>query len=232
MSRPFPQISQKTAHLFCSSFHLAEDAYPKDGKYLTGIATVSCALVELPERNLPKSGSIHAVGSVKRKRSPTSTQETPTRSPRAGGPGCDRKPRLQAWAFSRMLSKEELMALHLGTRTRYHRDYQIPVQSTEIVNPGVEVVVSGFMQCEFPGCSASVTLTGLPTNGDARCFFTYGVAITDFSGPEEVVEYIRIDEHTVVERCWPQADGNPDTLPLGEVNRHLARWQCLRVSFV
>lgn len=47
------------------------------------------------------------------------------------------------------------------------------------------------MQCEFPGCSASVTLTGLPTNGDARCFFTYGVAITDFSGPEEVVEYIR-----------------------------------------
>ncbi|CAK9071313.1 Uncharacterized protein SCF082_LOCUS35320 [Durusdinium trenchii] len=190
------------------------DAYPKDGKYLTGIATVSCALVELPERNLPKSGSIHAVGSVKR----SCEGSTLTAIGGAVGATADgMAPSMylgQAWAFSRMLSKEELMALHLGTRTRYHRDYQIPVQSTEIVNPGVEVVVSGFMQCEFPGCSASVTLTGLPTNGDARCFFTYGVAITDFSGPEEVVEYIRIDEHTVVERCWPQADGNPDTFYL------------------
>lgn len=49
----------------------------------------------------------------------------------------------QAWAFQRMLPLDELMALHLGTRTRYHRDYQIPVTSTEIVKPGVEVVVSG-----------------------------------------------------------------------------------------
>jgi len=47
------------------------------------------------------------------------------------------------------------------------------------------------LQCEFPGCSASVTLTGLPTNGDAQCFLTLKVRITDFSGPEEVVEYIR-----------------------------------------
>ena len=43
-----------------------------------------------------------------------------------------------------MLPVDELMALHLGTRTRYHRDYQIPVTSTEIVKPGVEVVVSGY----------------------------------------------------------------------------------------
>lgn len=117
----------------------------------------------------------------------------------------------QAWAFQRMLPMDELMALHLGTRTRYHRDYQIPV-TTEIVKPGVEVVVSGILQCEFPGCSASATLTGLPTNGDAQCFLTFKVRITDFSGPEEVVEYIRIDNdvQNVVENCWPQADGNPD----------------------
>ena len=50
---------------------------------------------------------------------------------------------IQAWAFQRMLPMDELMALHLGTRTRYHRDYQIPV-TTEIVKPGVEVVVSGY----------------------------------------------------------------------------------------
>ena len=75
------------------------------------------------------------------------------------------------------------------------------------------------MQCAPAGCEASVTLMNLPTNGDARCFLTFKVAITDFSGPEEVVEYIKIDDQTVVERCWPREDGNPNTLCLDGLRR-------------
>lgn len=186
------------------------DAYPKNGMYLSGFAAISCAQITPPPRGLPKSGSIHALGSVKRSCTGSTLNGI---GGTMGATDMGDMPSVyisQAWVFPRMLSEDELMALHLGTRTRYYRDYQIPVQSTEIVKPGAEVVVSGFMQCEFAGCSASVTLQGLPTNGDAQCFLTFKVRITDFSGPEEVVEYIRIDDLTVVERCWPQADGNPD----------------------
>lgn len=188
------------------------DAYPKDGMYLSGFAAISCAQVMPPARGLPKSGSLHALGSVKRSCSGSTLKAVGGAMGSTAAGDAASIYISQAWAFQRMLPVDELMALHLGTRTRYHRDYQIPVTSTEIVKPGVEVVVSGILQCEFPGCSASVTLTGLPTNGDAQCFLTLKVRITDFSGPEEVVEYIRIDNdvHNVVENCWPQADGNPD----------------------
>ena len=45
----------------------------------------------------------------------------------------------------------------------------------------IQIVISAVSPCftmlhlNCPGCSSSVTLTGLPTNGDAQCFLTFKV---------------------------------------------------------
>ncbi|CAE7663965.1 unnamed protein product, partial [Symbiodinium sp. CCMP2456] len=188
------------------------DMYPKDGLLLNGIATIACARVALPGRRLPRSGSIHVVGEAPRTCAGSVLQGVGGTAGMAVDGSMPDTYISQAWMWDRALNDDELMALHLGTRTRYHRDYQINLQNVQVVRPGAEIKASGIMQCSQPGCQASVELSGLPTNADARCFLTFGVAMTDFSGPEEVVEYIAIDDYNVVERCWPQVDGDPDNM--------------------
>ncbi|CAE7949982.1 unnamed protein product [Symbiodinium sp. KB8] len=188
------------------------DMYPKDGLLLNGIATIACARVALPGRRLPRSGSIHVVGEAPRTCAGSVLQGVGGTAGMAVDGSMPDMYISQAWMWDRALNDDELMALHLGTRTRYHRDYQINLQNVQVVRPGAEIKASGIMQCSQPGCQASVELSGLPTNADARCFLTFGVAMTDFSGPEEVVEYIAIDDYNVVERCWPQVDGDPNNM--------------------
>lgn len=188
------------------------DMYPKDGLLLNGIATIACARVALPGRRLPRSGSIHVVGEAPRTCAGSVLQAVGGTAGMAVDGSMPDTYISQAWMWDRALNDEELMALHLGTRTRYHRDYQINLQNVQVVRPGAEIKASGIMQCSQPGCSASVEVSGLPTNADARCFLTFGIAMTDFSGPEEVVEYIAIDDYNVVERCWPQVDGDPNNM--------------------
>eukprot|EP00931_Biecheleriopsis_adriatica_P018955 TRINITY_DN13072_c0_g1_i1.p1 TRINITY_DN13072_c0_g1~~TRINITY_DN13072_c0_g1_i1.p1 ORF type:complete len:4043 (+),score=569.27 TRINITY_DN13072_c0_g1_i1:111-12239(+) len=187
----------------------AVDEFPKDGMFVSGVAKVSCPRLKLPDRNLPKSGSIREVGKVERTCSGAVLQSVGG-STWSGGD----VPEMylgQAWFWNRALSKEEVESLHLGTRTRYYPDYQLELKDRDVVHPGEEILSTGKMYCAQPGCVASTMLVGLPGSADATCALTVDVALTDFSSSTEIVEWIKIDGHTVVENCWPGGDDDQNT---------------------
>ncbi|CAE8587809.1 unnamed protein product, partial [Polarella glacialis] len=118
----------------------------------------------------------------------------------------------QAWAWDHQLSPDEVKSLYLATRTRYYPNYEADIRNGQVVTSGQEVKVSGRLGCPQPGCSSTITLSGLPTTAATICKLTVDVVITDYSNPNEVVEFINIDGFDVIKNCWPGKDNAPSEL--------------------
>lgn len=114
----------------------------------------------------------------------------------------------QAWAWDRALSDGDLEALYEATRLRYHKDYHAPVvQQSEPVQH--QVRLTSTLRCGFPGCRASARLPAFVASANWSCFLTASIAVTDFSTPHEVVQFIQVGGINVSNDCFPRAERRP-----------------------
>lgn len=164
---------------------------------------VECRRTTFPGRIAPPSGAMRKVGVADRTCAGATLQAI------GGSVGGDKPGAYyvgQAWAWDRDLSEDEVDSLFRATRTRYYGSHVLGVAGKRVAAPASLVRAVGEARCRLPGCTAAVTLTGLPTTMAAKCMLTVGVAITDFGNPLEVVEWISIDDMQVVTHCWPGRD--------------------------
>eukprot|EP00929_Paragymnodinium_shiwhaense_P117319 TRINITY_DN8778_c0_g1_i1.p1 TRINITY_DN8778_c0_g1~~TRINITY_DN8778_c0_g1_i1.p1 ORF type:complete len:6658 (+),score=1287.90 TRINITY_DN8778_c0_g1_i1:1019-19975(+) len=189
--------------------------YPRNGEYLAGVATVTCKRIDLKDPYAPPSGALRKVGVAGR----TCAGAMIRNLAASTGNSSSGPPKVylgQAYMWDRVLNLDELRSLFHATRMRYYPEYDVQViPGTGVSRDAAEVVVTQNMRCKQGACPVRATFKGLPVDRAATCVISVAVAITDFSDPSEVVEYIRLEPDSeaidIVTNCWPGKDNEPET---------------------
>eukprot|EP00929_Paragymnodinium_shiwhaense_P005998 TRINITY_DN10879_c0_g1_i2.p1 TRINITY_DN10879_c0_g1~~TRINITY_DN10879_c0_g1_i2.p1 ORF type:complete len:4229 (-),score=803.04 TRINITY_DN10879_c0_g1_i2:134-12820(-) len=186
--------------------------YPTaEGMLLAGVAKVHCKRVTLPDKRSPTSGGLRQVGVASRTCAGTVLQAVGGSAGQAASGGA--APTLhvgEAYYWDRRLSDDELVSLFHGTRMRYNPIYEAPVADAHVRQARDETLSSAELWCEVPGCTATRTITGIPSSADAKCLLTVSVALTDFGDLGEVVEFVKLDGIEVLSNCWPGRDNDQE----------------------
>lgn len=188
----------------------AYSSYLHEGAHLSGRVRISCAPRRLAAPLEAPGTAMRQVGVAGRTCAGERVEAlaaTTANASDAGDPAVLHV--AQAWAWDRSLSKTEIDALFHATRPRYSRRYTHRLPEQPILLPASDWRASATMSCAESGCIANTTFRDVPPAAHWICYFSVQVAITDFSTPTEVVEYIRIGGVDVVTDCWPGRESLP-----------------------